>query len=124
MQVELEAVWQNVVDSWDVPARHEALMGLVAQKGAFAWAAGKYKERAGDPIADKQLEKIQKAAVATMFATSAKKRETDSPYKRTILIFIALIVMIFIGLIGVKMIHDTKANLPKPPPQVTKPGAH
>jgi hypothetical protein len=124
VQAELEAVWQKVVDAWDEPARHDALMGLVAQQNAFAWAASKYKERAGDPVADKQLERIRKAAVASMFATSSKKRGTDSPYRRTMVIFVVLLVMLLIGLVGLKMIHDTKVNTPTPSPEVTKPGSH
>ena len=59
-----------------------------------------------------------------MFATSSKKADTDSPYKRTILILVVLIVMIFFGLVGMKMIHDTHVNTPKPPPSPTKPAAH
>lgn len=124
MTANLEAVWQTVVDAWDQPGRHDALMGLVAQESAFAWAAGKYKERAGDPIADKQLERIRKAAVASLFATSSKKPEQDSPYKRTLVILIALVAMIFFGLVGMKLIHDTHVNTPKPPPSPTKPAAH
>ena len=51
----IEAAWARTVERWDDPARHEALLGLVAQHSAFAWAAGKYKERAGDPIGAYQL---------------------------------------------------------------------
>ena len=124
MQADLEAVWQKVVDGWDEPGRHDALLGLVTQKAAFSWAAGKYKERAGDPVADKQLERIRKAAVATMFASGAKKPDQDSPYKRTMVIFIALLVMLFVGLIGVKLIHDSRPTTPSPPAPITKPARH
>jgi hypothetical protein len=66
----LEAAWQRAVEQWDDPARHEVLIGLVAQHSAFAWAAAKYKARAGDPIADAQLERLRKSVTATMLATA------------------------------------------------------
>jgi hypothetical protein len=123
VHAEVEAAWQRVVEGWDEPARHEAMLGLVARHGEFAWAAARYKERAGDAIADKQLEKLRKAATATLFATATKKRGEDPPYKRTIVIFIVLILMLMIGLLGVKMMHDTRPHpddaVPRPPAPTT-----
>ena len=124
MQAELEAVWQKVVDAWDDPARHDGLMGLVAQESAFAWAAAKYKERAGDPVADRQLERIRKAALATMFASGSKKRETHSPYRSTIVIFVVLIVVLLVGLVGMKMISATHVEDPTPRAPTTTPAPH
>jgi len=97
-------------------------MGLVAQHSAFAWAAGKYKERAGDAVADKQLERIRKAVAATMFAMSSKKPTEETPYKRTMVIFIVLLLMMVLGLVGVKIMHDTRTqDAPPPRPPITKP---
>lgn len=118
--VELEALWERVVEGWDEPARHQALMGMVAQKGEYAWAAAKYKERAGDAIAAKQLEKIRKAATVSMFATASKKPAEDPPYKRTMVIFIVLLIMLFILLVGVKLVHDTRPH-PDEAPRPTTP---
>jgi hypothetical protein len=110
----VEAAWERVVEQWDDSARHDAFMVLVVQNSQFAWAAGKYKERAGDAIADKQLEKLRKAATATMFATASRKPGEDPPYKRTLVIFAVLVVMLVIALVGVKILHDTR-----PPPEDT-----
>ena len=66
----LEALWQTVVERWDDPARHDALMGTVAQQNAFAWAAAKYKERAGDPVADKASGEARNIATKTAAAAS------------------------------------------------------
>jgi hypothetical protein len=117
--VELDAAWQRVLDGWDDPTRHEALMGLVAQESQFAWAAAKYKERAGDAIADKQLERIRKAATASLFASATKKPGEDTPYKRTLVIFIVLIVMLGFLLVGVKLLHDTRPHADDPPAPTT-----
>jgi len=130
VHADVEAAWQNVVDGWEDPGRHEQLMGVVAQHGAFAWAAARYKERAGDAVADKQLERIRKAAMATMLASASKKPEAQAPYKRTMIIFMVLIVMLLIGFLGVKMMHDTRRGTPHPgvPPRgtpgVTQPASH
>jgi hypothetical protein len=66
------AAWDALAAHWDDQARHDALLGLVAQHGCYAWAAAKYKERGDDPIAQRQLERVRKSALATMFATASK----------------------------------------------------
>lgn len=108
MSGELETAWQVVLDKWEDQAAHDKLIALVAQSGSYAWAAIRYKQRAGDPTADAQLERIRKSAIATMFATGSKRREPDPPYKRTMVIFGILIVMMVFGLIAVKLIHAAR----------------
>ena len=109
VSAELEAAWQVVVDKWDDKAAHDKLLALVAQTDSFAWAAARYKQRAGDPVADAQLERIRKSAIATMFAKGARPRDPGPPYKRTMMIFGVLLVMMVLGLIAVKLIHDIRA---------------
>ena len=106
MSAELDAAWQVVVDKWDDQVAHDKLLALVAQSGSFKWAASQYKPRAGDPIADAQLERIRKAAIATMFATGSKRREPPAPYRNVIMVLVVLLVMLVLGLVGLKLIHD------------------
>lgn len=112
----VEAAWARAVERWDDPSRHEALLGLVAQHSAFAWAAGKYKERAGDAIAERQLERLRKSATATMLATASRKpAPKDGPYKRTILLVALLLVMIVLGLVYMKVLavdHQRRSRAP------------
>jgi hypothetical protein len=92
-------------------------MGLVAQHSCYAWAAGKYKERAGDVIADRQLERIRKAATATLLATASQPRDDESmPYKKTLLWLVALLVMLVLGLLFMKIVASN--TRPKPPTPV------
>jgi hypothetical protein len=105
VSAELDAAWQVVVDKWDDQAAHDKLLGLVAQSSSFKWAATQYKQRAGDPVADAQLERIRKAAIATMFATGAKKREPATPYRGVMVVLIVLVFMMVLGLVGLKLIH-------------------
>jgi hypothetical protein len=106
----VRAAWQAVTEHWDEPARHEALLGLVAQHACFAWAAARYKERAGDAIADEQIERLRRAATATMLATATPRPSADKqPYKNTLIIFIALVAMAILGLVLAKLIHDSRS---------------
>lgn len=121
----VEAAWTRAVEQWDDPARHEALLGLVAQHSAFAWAAARYKERAGDPIAERQLERLQKSATATMLATAARKPNAkDGPYRRTILFVALLLVMVVLGLVYTKVIavdHQRRTHALPAKPVPAKP---
>ena len=121
MHADIEAAWQTVIEGWENPARHELFMGLVAKHSEFSWAASKYKERAGDAIADKQLERVRKAATASLLATAAKKPE-GTPYKRTIVIFMVLLLLIILALVGLMLVHDARPRSSAPP--IPKPARH
>ena len=103
----VQAAWEDAVAHWDDAAKHKALLGLVAQHSCFAWAAARYKERAGDPIADKQIERLRSSAMATMMAGAAsKKKDEPAPFRGTMMLFIALLVALVVGMLVVKTIHD------------------
>ena len=109
----VRAVWQALEGSWDDPKRHEAFLGLVAQHDCFAWAAARYKERAGDAIADAQIVKLRNAATATMLATAtAKGKTTGKPYQATIVLFIALMIFAVLGLVYVMHLHTEPSAPP------------
>jgi hypothetical protein len=115
MDEDITAAWDRVVESWDDDARHEALLGLVALHSSYAWAAARYKERAGDPIADRQLAKIQKAAMIAMLATSEKtEAEKGSPYVKTMVWVVILILMLLLGLMLAKVMVEHKPRPPAP----------
>ncbi len=110
------AAWDRTVEQWDDPSRHEALLAVVVQHSAFAWAAARYKDRGDDPVAKDRLERIRKAATATMFAT-AKVRETEesSPYKKTLLWLMVLCVMLVLGLVFARIVVGNAPAKAKPP---------
>jgi hypothetical protein len=111
---DVTAAWDRVVEQWDDAARHEKLIGLVAKHSCFAWAAAKYKDRAGDAIADKQLERLRKAATATLFATATRRQDVEqTPYKKTLIWLLALVAMLVLGLLLARL--ATKNTTPKPP---------
>jgi hypothetical protein len=103
----VRAAWQGAVDAWDDPARHEAVIAQVAQYSCFAWAAARYKERGDDAIAASQLERLRRAAEATMLATATVRRDSKpSPYRATIALFIVLVLAAIGALVVTMVLHD------------------
>ncbi|HLL23577.1 MAG TPA: hypothetical protein VK427_15675 [Kofleriaceae bacterium] len=101
----LTVAWQRVLERWDDPARHDALLRLITQHDAYAWAAARYRERLdarGDDVARAQLERLRRAAEATLLVTAAARRtETATPYKNTIAVMILLVIVLVAGLVYV-----------------------
>lgn len=104
----LAAAWDHAIAAWDDPARHDEVLRLVAQQDAYAWAAARYRTRAGDPIGDRQLARVKKAAEVTLYATATARKDTSAkPYRAVIAIVVILIALTVIGLLYVKMKRDT-----------------
>lgn len=96
----LTAAWERAVASWSDVAAHEEVMRLVAQHDAYAWAATRYRTRAGDPIADKLLARIRKAVEITMMSgAQARAKESARPYRGTTLMLVTFVLLIVAGLV-------------------------
>jgi hypothetical protein len=77
----------------------------------LAWVAARYRERAGDPIARVQLEKIRKAAIAAMMVTAmAKPSNEKSPYRSSMIVLGALVLALLFAFIATKFIADNKSQ--------------
>jgi hypothetical protein len=109
----LVRAWELAVDKWSDTARHEEVLRLITQNDAYAWGAAKYRSRAGDPIADKFLERVRKSAEATMM-TSATARNVvhKNPYRNTV----ALLVIVVLAIVGATLYAYIKSSGPKPTP--------
>jgi hypothetical protein len=117
------AAWDRAVEQWDDAARHDALLALVVQHSEFAWAAARYKERGDDAIAKERLDRLRKAATATMFAT-AKVREPDdaSPYRKIMIWLVVLVSMLVLGLVFARVIVSSRPH--KAAPAKSAPARH
>ena len=107
--------WDEAVLHWDEQARHDALLGLVAQHSCYAWAAAKYKERGDDPIAAQQLVRVRKAATATLLATATVRPESGSvPFKGSLLVLVVVAILTGVGLIYLqfRQPHVTQTRAP------------
>jgi hypothetical protein len=106
----LTAAWDRLGEgeAWTDDTRHEALLRLVSQNDAYAWAAQQYRTRAGDPIADRQLARIRKAAEATLFATAAIKRDTTPrPYRSLVMVVAMLAIAAIAGGFYAALMRDS-----------------
>ncbi len=110
----VRTAWQAAVDKWDDPARHEAFIAQIAQHRCFAYGAARYKERAGDPTADRQLARLQKSATAALLATGTTRDEpTKNPYRATMALFVVLVVLAIGGLVYTAVLHSRATSKPQ-----------
>jgi hypothetical protein len=106
---DVTAAWQRVTEHWDDAARHDAFIASVAQHSCYAWAAARYKERAGDAIADKQLDRLRRAATATMMAAAAARPSRErQPYKSSMVVLIVLLLAMLVALFVTKSMHSNQ----------------
>jgi hypothetical protein len=95
----LHKAWAHALEAWEDTARHDELIRLVSQNDAYAWAAGRYRTRP-DAVGTRQLERVRKAAEATLLSMAAtRKASAPSPYRNTTMLMIALVLLAVGGLI-------------------------
>ncbi len=117
------AAWDGVLEAWDDAERHAALLRLVAQHDAYAWAAARYRDakrsapaspapfrsypdHAVDAVADRQLERMRRAAEATMLASASTREErARSPYRAATAVLAMFIFAIIAGMIFAKALQ-------------------
>jgi hypothetical protein len=103
--------WRHVTGAWSDPARHDELLRVVSIHDSYAWAAGRYRTRRDD-VAVRQLERLRRAAEATLFATaSARPDASTAPYRATRGVLMVLIVAVVVGLVYA-MVMRTRASTP------------
>ncbi len=109
------AAWRGVTEAWSDPARHDELLRVVAAHDRYAWAASQYRARNDDEIARRQLDRLRRAAEATLLAGATVRPEVASaPYRATRAVLILLIAAVVVGLIYAMVIR-TRAPGPRAP---------
>ncbi len=109
----LVRAWERAVDKWDDTPRHEEVLRLITQNDAYAWGAAKYRSRAGEPIADKFLERVRKSAEATMMTSATARNVVEkNPYRNTV----ALLVIVVLAIAGALLYAKVKSSAPQPTP--------
>jgi hypothetical protein len=102
----VRAAWVRVAEAWSDPARHDELLRQVATHRCYAWAAGRYRTRAGDPIAERQLDRLCRAAEATLLAGATVRRETAAaPFRATVGVLALLIATVVVGLVYAALVR-------------------
>jgi hypothetical protein len=106
----LIAAWDRAVEQWDEQARHDELIRLVTQHDAYAWAAARYRTKP-DPIGERQLERIRKAAEVTMTSAAVvRQANAKKPYRGTTVVLVLLAVALFAGLAMAMVARNRAAN--------------
>lgn len=102
----VRAAWARVADAWSDPARHDELLRQAAAHRCYAWVAGRYRTRGGDPIAERQLDRLRRAAEATLLAGATVRREAAAtPYRGTIVVLALLVAAVVVGLVYAALIR-------------------
>ena len=117
----VKAAWARVLEAWNEAQRHDALFALAAAHTAYAWIGGRYREQArarpGDPIAEKQIDRLLRASEATLRATATTRKEpASSSYKGTIAILGVLVIVIMLGVVYAIIKSKSGDDAPPPPP--------
>jgi len=109
--------WTRATCAWDDAARHDELLQQAAAHDAYAWAAGRYRTRGGDAIARRQLDRLRRAAEATLLASATARRDvTVRPYRAT-----RRVLAILLATIAAGAVYATLVRGPVPPASV-RPG--
>jgi hypothetical protein len=117
----LHDAWTRATERWGDAAVHDELLRMVAGHSAYAWAAGRYRTRARDPVARRQLERLRRAAEATLFASATARSEARaSPYRASRSVLAILIVAVVVGLLYATVIRDS-APPPRAPASPVRP---
>jgi hypothetical protein len=122
------AAWDRVKAQWDDPAPHDELLRLTTLHGCYAWTASRYREVRGDagppfreigaapdPIAERQLDRIRRAAEAALLTSGTPRPEQGTKaYRSTKLLLGVVIVLIIIGLLYA--MYQGMSGASQPPP--------
>lgn len=97
----MKAAWQDAVDHWDDPKKHDAAFSLAAAQDALPWLGGRYRAdaKAGDELAAKRIERIIKATEATLLATASERDPEQKKRAGYIALGVALVVLVIIGIV-------------------------
>jgi len=114
----LRDAWTRTTEHWHDAAAHDELLRLVVANNCYAWAAGRYRTRDRDAIAERQLERFRRAAEVTLLASATARPDSAStPYRSATTVLAILIIMIAAGLVYATVARDRGAPasaLPQP----------
>lgn len=117
----LVRAWHAAVEKWSDEARHEEVLRLIHANDAYAWGAAKYRSRDGDPIAERYLQRVRKAAEATMLTSATARNVAEkNPYRNTI----AMLVIVVLAIAGALLYAYIKSSKPQPTPPSVEGNAH
>jgi uncharacterized Zn finger protein (UPF0148 family) len=101
--------WAHAAEAWNDAAVHDEVLRQVAAHSSYAWAASRYRTRR-DTIGERQLDRLRRAAEATLLASATARRDaTAKPYRASRSVLAFLIVAIAVGVLYAMVIRDRPA---------------
>ncbi|MDB4960966.1 MAG: hypothetical protein JWP01_965 [Myxococcales bacterium] len=97
--------WDRARAQWDDTAAHDELLRLTNLHGCYAWVAARYREVRGDgdaidPIAERQLDRVRRAAEVALLASGTPRAAPQKKtYQSTVLLIGLVMIMIVIGVV-------------------------
>ena len=127
--------WDRVKEQWEDTAAHDELLRLTTLHGCYAWVAARYREvkadagppfreagTARDAIAERQLDRIRRAAeVALLTSGSPRPDKGSKAYQSTKLLLGLVILLIIAGLVYAA--YQRMKSEPSAPTQPTAPAS-
>lgn len=105
--------WAAATEQWDDLARHDELLRLVTIHASYAWAAGRYRTRGREPMAERQLARLRRAAEATLLASAtARQVADDKPYRSLRSVLALMIVAVVVGVVYAMAIRERRPSAP------------
>ena len=97
----LRDAWKRAEAAWDEPKHHDEILRLTAQHNVYAWTAGRYRTHKGDPVAEKAIERMQRALFATLSASASPRAGASGPqpYRSAMGILGLLLVVLVVGVV-------------------------
>jgi len=115
----IRRAWDRALARWEEEAGHDVLFHMITERGEFGWAAGRYRaqarERSGDTIARRHMERIRRAIEATLVVSATTRaRSEPSPYKGALTLLGVLVAVLVIGMLY--MVVKSRSSSPETPP--------
>jgi hypothetical protein len=131
----VRAAWDQVCERWEDASAHDALFSLTTAHKVFAWTAARYREAGAPPPASTApyrettesrpgaaayLERVRKAAEATLLVSATPRGEHRHPYMSSLLVLAVLALMVIVGLMLAMFMHgrNSASEPPTAPTQV------
>lgn len=109
---EVAIAWTRCTGAWDDPASHDAVVGLAARHRALGWVATRYRERGGDPIAARQLERVCRAAMVVALTATPRAQPEASGVPKLVW-WVAVCTFVMIGAVaGARVVIGRAAPAP------------
>jgi hypothetical protein len=123
---EVTSAWLACGAAWQDDAAHERFRAAVAAAGAFAFAAGAYRqaarERPGDERAADGLLRVQRMAEAALLTRPVSVEVARAagpggrgPFRGPALVLVVLLLVAVVGVIAAFMIQARRGEAPEPP---------